>query len=190
MVQQLPLYLLRLKLENSDFVNDTSTVNNDERNAAGGYAQSSNNTDYVEGESEDDVGVTLSSENHGITSQVDANHNNTSQIDVTNLGENMQLNSANELREPDLVPATPSSSKRSCLPKVKSTVLAKPVGESEWKQLKIISCGGKATGKYAKYMNVLDTESNKTDCVNWDTISEWKQIDEEILMSNTVKKMF
>ena len=32
-------------------------------------------------------------------------------------------------------------------------------------------------------MNVLDTESNKTDCVNWDTISEWKQIDEEILIN-------
>lgn len=72
-----------------------------------------------------------------------------------------------------------TESKRQGLPKVKSTVVAKPVGDTEWKKMKIISCAGKATGKYSKHLNVLHEDTGKLECVDWDEITDWKEVPEE-----------
>ena len=69
-----------------------------------------------------------------------------------------------------------------------STVVAKSTGEHDWKQLKIISNGGKKTGKYKNYLNVLNTEINETDCVDWGNVAEWRNVEEEILMSEELNK--
>ena len=73
------------------------------------------------------------------------------------------------------------------LPTLKSSVLAKSVGSSDWRQLRVISRGGKASGKYAKWLNVLDEDTQQTECVNWDDIEEWKdvQTDEVLILENS-----
>ena len=74
------------------------------------------------------------------------------------------------------------------LPKINSAVVAKSNGEKDWKHLKIISNGGKKTGQYKNYLNVLNTESNETDCVDWSKVTEWRNVEEEILMSEELNK--
>ena len=69
-----------------------------------------------------------------------------------------------------------------------STVVAKEKGDANWKQLKIISNGGKKTGKYKNYLNVLNTGNNETDCVDWNNVAEWRNVEEEILMSEEMNK--
>lgn len=45
-----------------------------------------------------------------------------------------------------------------------------------------MSRGGKANGKYAKFLNVHDAEKDVTESIDWGSISEWKSVEEEILL--------
>ena len=128
-------------------------------------------------ESDDDDDVHIRLENHeGISHEIKSEQQITedTQSNTSNIDNSKNISSSE----------TPRSVVNSnVLPKVKSTVLARPSGGNEWRRLQVISRGGKATGKYVKYLNVLDTDTNKPECVNWDTISEWKPVEEEVLVS-------
>ena len=70
------------------------------------------------------------------------------------------------------------------LPTMKSNVMFKLAGSEQWREGKILSRGGKATGKFPKWLNVLDTETNVAEGINWDKVEEWKEMHtEEVLIS-------
>ena len=166
----------RLKLENSEFVSETdeNSVNCD---GTCEPAQDNNSTENVGSDDDDDEG------------DKDKLSNDSTQPD-SNVIRNSSEEGIIEKDARDInTPSTIVRPKGNSLPKVKSTVLAKPNSEDgAWKRFQIISRGGKATGKYANYLNVLDTENDTTDCIDWGTISEWKQINEEILITEQYNK--
>ena len=45
------------------------------------------------------------------------------------------------------------------LPRLKSTLQYKPKDETSWKTVAILGRGGKATGKYKNFLNVMDTQT-------------------------------
>ena len=57
--------------------------------------------------------------------------------------------------------------------------------DTEWEPVKIISRGGKATGKHSNWYNVQNSDNSSLKCVNWDTLKEWKPMPDtnEILFS-------
>ena len=70
------------------------------------------------------------------------------------------------------------------LPTAKSHVTFKMKGSEEWKEVKILGRGGKATGTIPKWMNVLNKSTNKKEGVNWEEVEEWKVVQtEEVLIS-------
>ena len=65
------------------------------------------------------------------------------------------------------------------LPKVHDIVEYLPVGSDEWRKAKIVSRGGKATGKNWAYLNILDDGENETKGINFETdIEKWKVVND------------
>ena len=69
------------------------------------------------------------------------------------------------------------------LPRLKSTVQYKPKDETSWKTVTILGRGGKATGKYKNFLNVMDTQTKEQDCIDWkNDVEEWIPIDSEVVL--------
>ena len=70
------------------------------------------------------------------------------------------------------------------LPTAKSHVAFKMRGSDEWREVKILGRGGKATGTIPKWMNVIDKNTKEKEGINWEEVEEWKVIPtEEVLIS-------
>ena len=66
---------------------------------------------------------------------------------------------------------------------MKSTVQYKPKDETSWKTVTILGRGGKATGKYKNFLNVMDTQTKEQDCIDWkNDVEEWIPIDSEVVL--------
>ena len=71
------------------------------------------------------------------------------------------------------------------LPKKNVSVIAKMADGSN-KNYQIISRAGKATGKYADFLNVFDTESKEGKCIDWkNDVQEWKESSVQDVMLST-----
>lgn len=65
------------------------------------------------------------------------------------------------------------------LPRVGQQIMYLPTGQDKWKKSKIISKGGKATGKNWAYMNVQDQDDEKPKGLNFDSdVAEWKPFED------------
>ena len=74
------------------------------------------------------------------------------------------------------------------LPKKNSTLLAKTNGDDEYQRIKVIGRGGKASGKYNSYVNVLDETNNELKCIDWNGVKDWRELpSEEVLISDEFK---
>ena len=62
------------------------------------------------------------------------------------------------------------------LPKIKEFKEYQPSGSENWKQVQIMSRGGKATGKYQLYLNTRNLENGTTQCIDWSRIEKWRPI--------------
>ena len=70
------------------------------------------------------------------------------------------------------------------LPAMKSNVMFKMAESEEWREGKVLSKGGKATGKFPKWLNVLDKKTNVAEGINWEKVEEWRVVPtEEVLIS-------
>ena len=81
-----------------------------------------------------------------------------------------------------------SGSSRCTLPKKNSTLIAKTTENDEYQRLKVIGRGGKASGKYSSFINVLDETNNELKCIDWNGVKDWRELPaEEVLISDEFK---
>ena len=74
------------------------------------------------------------------------------------------------------------------LPKKNSTLIAKTKGNDEYQRIKVIGRGGKATGKYSSYVNILDETNNEVRSIDWNGVKDWRELPaEEVLISDEFK---
>lgn len=60
------------------------------------------------------------------------------------------------------------------LPNVKQVVEYKTVGSENWKRCRILSRGGKASGKNRNFLNVKDVDDNTEQCIDWqNSVEAW-----------------
>ena len=58
------------------------------------------------------------------------------------------------------------------LPRLKSTVQYKSKDKTSWKTVTILGQGLTATGKYKNFLNIVDTQTEEQDCIDWKMM--WK----------------
>ena len=69
------------------------------------------------------------------------------------------------------------------LPRLKSTVQYKPKDETSWKTVTVLGRGGKATGKYKNFLDIMDTQTKNQDCIDWkNDVEEWSPTDSEFVL--------
>ena len=54
------------------------------------------------------------------------------------------------------------------VPTAHQAIRYRPIGSSEWRNATVVSCAGKATGKYQYYFNILDEHESQPREVNWE----------------------
>ena len=66
---------------------------------------------------------------------------------------------------------------------LKSIVQYKPKDETSWKNVTILGRGGKATGKYKNFLNIIDTLTKEQYCTDWkNDVEEWSPTDSEVIL--------
>ena len=184
-----------VKVENSEFVSDEEGQIRDGESEEenGAVKQVISKENHVEKDVSD--GGVKRAENHetketepvvtGPLSLPETNGHNNQYNDNETVTEETVTDDAGRVESVEAAGGTENSS-RGKLPAVKTNVEIKPMGSEVWRNVKIISRGGKATGKYARWLNIQDKETLETDCIDWDTIEEWKEVPpEEVLISET-----
>ena len=69
------------------------------------------------------------------------------------------------------------------MPRIKSTVRYKPKEGNSWKTAKILSRGGKVSGRYKDFLNIEDGDTNEKDCINWkEDVDMWNPIETETIL--------
>lgn len=69
------------------------------------------------------------------------------------------------------------------MPRIKSIVRYKPKEENSWKTAKILSRGGKVSGRYKDFLNIEDGDTNEKDCINWkEDVDMWSPIETETIL--------
>ena len=71
-------------------------------------------------------------------------------------------------------------------PKIGSIVKYKGNDNNEWKTAKILSRGGKASGKYSTFYNIEDCVSHEKQCIDFKSLNNWETHDEQILVASKV----
>ena len=74
-------------------------------------------------------------------------------------------------------------------PKIKQFAEYRLKNSDEWKQVQIISRGGKASGKYESWYNVRDVDDDSLYLLDWNTIDKWKpktQVEEIFLSTKEI----
>ena len=179
----------RLRLENSEFItNDHNTMANEGERHVPPLVEEIDGDDGDDGDDDDDDDDDNDIETSDNSVDVQASEHEQQQQQ-----QQQQQQPSNQLNSTIALGASNSSANINCpgkveLPKLNSTVMVRSNGENEWKRLRIISNGGKKTGKYKNHLNVLDVEKDETECVDWIKMSDWKNIEEEILIAEEPNK--
>ena len=71
------------------------------------------------------------------------------------------------------------------LPRVNQKVKYLSSGGDAWKEVIILSCAGKATGKYRNFLNIKVTDEEQPKCIDWQhDVTDW----EELLYANKMQR--
>ena len=71
------------------------------------------------------------------------------------------------------------------MPKCKSSLECKLKPTDEWRKATVISRAGNSTGKNKFWLNVKDKEDGSLKNLNVKELSEWRHLDEEVLINTS-----
>ena len=170
----------RLQFENSEFTKECNDVNN-----SSGRSQIENKVTPASDHYEEIPPLSIQEDNDNAAENGELISNeNEENVLNDQLVEGPEVNTNLEDTVHTNVDQAGGLAAQKTLPVIKSSVIARPFGSDEFRHLKIVSRAGKVSGKYANWLNVIDTDTNNAESVNWDFIEEWKEIpNEEALIS-------
>ena len=70
------------------------------------------------------------------------------------------------------------------LPKMNRIVRYRVNDSDQWKKALIMSRGGRANGKYKFWLNVKHLEDDEEKCIDWKSVKEWQDIEENVLAAS------
>ena len=82
----------------------------------------------------------------------------------------------------DQVTNTNPTKSSGTVPKVRSKITYEDPDRNEWRKAMVIGRGGKASGKDKYWFNIKDLEDDSMKCVDFENISSWKNLNEEVLL--------
>ena len=82
----------------------------------------------------------------------------------------------------DQVTNTNPTKSSGTVPKVRSKITYEDPDRNEWRKAMVIGRGRKASGKDKYWFNIKDLEDDSMKCVDFENISSWKNLNEEVLL--------
>ena len=196
----------RIVLENSEFTNDVDCTTEqtdlsieNSKHSGTEFQNKNRAVDVVDDDDSDDDNTLV--RNNDIEPCTENNEEHDPMTSNTDLGSTTSVSGDRTLQnnsiEMDTSTSTPASdgqttkqisSTQCILPKKNATLLAKTNGDDEYQQIKVLGRGGKATGKYNSYVNVLDETNNEVKCIDWNGVKDWRELPpESVLISDDFK---